>query len=221
MLKDLQMELKTKVALSVLMGLSAFAMVACIVKTIQFKVLATRDDFTYTVSSFVIWFTVENYVVIIAASIPTLRPLILKIMKMHANRRSRSSSAQNPSLPPCTHGQSWITRPNPVRLHSTRKSIERWDVEPPYIHQKPKKPPPPGTIRKTVSIYISSESDCENMEFQNLGVGVHTRISAGGRSRNTTAEDEGWRITRTSRGSRPAPGIKADDVGVDVDLERQ
>lgn len=42
-------------------------------------------DFTV---SFIIWFTIENYVVIIAASIPSLRPLLLHVKKTVASQGS-------------------------------------------------------------------------------------------------------------------------------------
>ena len=218
MLKDLKMELKTKLALSILMGASILAMIACIVKTVELKVLASRNDFTYNSYMFIIWLTVENYVVIIAASIPTLRPLVLKFCKWRARTNLGCSSRENSSPPPYESALSWSSRPNPVRLHSTRQG-DKWEVKPPYIHPKQRKPPPPGTIRKTISIYVRSESECDDIELANFGVGVHTHICGGGSSRDTTAQDDGW-MTSTPGRPRSRSRPRSNDADA-VDLERQ
>jgi hypothetical protein len=47
------------------------------------KLTALPQDFTV---SFIIWFTIENYVVIIAASIPSLRPLLLHVKKQVSSK---------------------------------------------------------------------------------------------------------------------------------------
>ena len=227
MLKDLQMEFHTKLALSVLMGFSIFAMIACIVKSIELKVLGSRNDFTYNSSRFIIWLTVENYVVIIAASIPTLRPLVLRFCKWRAARRLNvgalhCSSKDNSDSPAYNSGYSWTSRPNPVRLHSTRQ-VEHtggWVLEPPYIHPKQRKPPPPGTIRKTISIRIRSESDCDDIELASLGVGVHTHVCAGGRGREVSARADGWQTASTTGRPRSTSRTRRDHAD-DVDLERQ
>jgi hypothetical protein len=186
------------------MGMSIFAMVACVVKTIELRVLGSREDFTWHASAFVIWFTVENYVVIIAASIPTLRPLALKFFRSLRTRTSasRQQAGSTDKTPPPAYGQadSWgsrVSRPRPVRLTSNRQA-SRVEVEPPYVHPKQRSPPPPGTIRKTISIYVRSD-DGEDIEFEHLSGGVHTRISAGGRTRDTSGYGDGWK--RTSAGA--------------------
>ena len=59
----------------VLLGLSLFAAVASIVKTVKLESIGAGRDITYSLIPFVIWFTIENNVVIAAASIPTIKPL--------------------------------------------------------------------------------------------------------------------------------------------------
>ena len=205
------------------MGFSIFAMVACIVKTVELKTLGSRTDFTYNVSSFIIWLSVENYVVIIAASIPTLRPLAMRIWKMHLDRKSHRHTEHRSSLPPYQPEWSWKSRPNAVRLQSVRSGSEKWDLEPPYIHPKPRNPPPSNTIRKTISIYVRSASECDEVELRKFDVGVRTQVSARGRSTETTAQNHGWRTTRNAGRARPASTEEADmaDLNVDVDIERQ
>ncbi|RYC65169.1 hypothetical protein CHU98_g1039 [Xylaria longipes] len=85
---QLQMKLSQKLSLAVLMGLGVFAMVGSILKTVYLPSVGSRDDYTYHTASLIIWWTVEGYLVIIAASIATLRPLI-------ANRRKSTSVSHN------------------------------------------------------------------------------------------------------------------------------
>jgi hypothetical protein len=72
---NLKLPRNIKLGLVVLLGLSLFAAVASIVKTVKLESIGAGGDITYNLIPFVIWFTVENNVVIAAASIPTLKPL--------------------------------------------------------------------------------------------------------------------------------------------------
>ena len=145
-----------------------FALVACIVKTVELRALGDLDDFTYSTTNFVIWFTVEQYVVIIAASIPTIRPLALRLSQKWKNRTPRGSGQNSgqPIVPPQdqdgSNDLSWngLAAPHPVRLNAPDQLIGnvRIEVESPYVHPQPKSPPPRGTIRKTISVVIRTES---------------------------------------------------------------
>lgn len=64
-----------KIGLMILLGLSLFAAVASVVKTVELQSIGAGGDITYNLIPFVIWFTVENNVVIAAASVPTIKPL--------------------------------------------------------------------------------------------------------------------------------------------------
>lgn len=172
--------------LCIILGLSFFAMIACIVKTIELKALGDRNDFTYSTAAFVIWFTVEQYIVIIAASIPTIRPLALRLSQRWKNR-STPGGSQPDSGEPIRPSEDVRPQPNlswsqasqapPVRLNTpTLEPSQIVEVEPPYVHPRPKSPPPPGTIRKTISVVIKSESMDENL---NQAQGVQTSVSAG------------------------------------------
>lgn len=175
------------------MGLSFFAMIACIVKTVELRALGDRIDFTYHTSNFVIWFTIEEYIVIIAASVPTIRPLALRISQRWKNRTPKGT-AQRSSRPvrrgeprPSgdeehdTNDLSWSSTspPNPVRLINAPEVLDgagKIEVEDPYVHPSPKSPPPPGTIRKTISVVIMNESMDQDL---NQSPGVCTTVSAG------------------------------------------
>jgi hypothetical protein len=75
------------------MGLGVFATVASILKTVELKNLATRD-FTYNATNLVYWYMAENWIIIIAACVPTLKPLYQKFSgtsKQYPNGRSTGS----------------------------------------------------------------------------------------------------------------------------------
>ncbi|KAF2186416.1 hypothetical protein K469DRAFT_573381 [Zopfia rhizophila CBS 207.26] len=74
----LNMKLSIRISLICLMGLGVFAMVGSIAKTILLKSVGSNNDYTYNTAFLIIWWTIELYLVIIAASIPTLRPLVPK-----------------------------------------------------------------------------------------------------------------------------------------------
>ena len=192
-LKDLNMEVRTKIVLCVVMGMSIFAMVACIVKTVELRALGDKEDFTYNTARFVIWFTIEQYVVIIAASIPTIRPLALKVSQKWKNRTPIGGSVDSIGLQrrtprvPCpidvpdgSNDLSWSDASplHPIRLStpSFDNLVGRVEVEPPYVHPSPETAPPLGTIRKTISVVIRWASTDENITQTQ---GVQTTISAG------------------------------------------
>ncbi|GAB1312629.1 hypothetical protein MFIFM68171_02839 [Madurella fahalii] len=84
---NLKMKWKQKIALSSLMGLGVFAMIASIVKTVGLKALTETEDLTYAMANLAIWWTLEAYLVLIAASVPTLKP-IFKTKKGQTRDRS-------------------------------------------------------------------------------------------------------------------------------------
>ena len=70
------MKFRTKFGLAAIMSLGLIAVLASIFKTVQLKNLAT-PDFTYNATDLVYWYITENWVIVIAACIPTLKPLYL------------------------------------------------------------------------------------------------------------------------------------------------
>ncbi|KAL9616837.1 MAG: hypothetical protein Q9160_008327 [Pyrenula sp. 1 TL-2023] len=94
-LGNLKMKLRIKIALGVLMTMSIFAFVAAVIKTIQLGGLGSHGDFTYDTAPFIIWFTIENYLSIIAASVPTIRPLFLSWRKTTISSQSYQMNSYN------------------------------------------------------------------------------------------------------------------------------
>ena len=75
----LQLDWHKKVGLSMLMGLGVFAFICAVIKTSKLPELNARGDITFITVSLWIWTANETNVIILAASIPTLRPLYLTI----------------------------------------------------------------------------------------------------------------------------------------------
>jgi hypothetical protein len=78
---NLQLNWRKKVGLSCLMGMGVFAFVCAVVKTSKLPELKARADITYITVSLWIWNANEANLVIIAACIPTLRPLFLLLFR--------------------------------------------------------------------------------------------------------------------------------------------
>ncbi|KAL8785940.1 MAG: hypothetical protein Q9213_003089 [Squamulea squamosa] len=60
-------------------------------KTYYLQQLRSRADFTYDATSLMIWYSTEMYVIIIAGSLPTLRPLFQKSFSVYRSFKQRSS----------------------------------------------------------------------------------------------------------------------------------
>ncbi|KAL4795831.1 hypothetical protein BDV19DRAFT_388854 [Aspergillus venezuelensis] len=76
----LQMKLRIKVALSVLMGLGWIAAVCSAVKTYELKALTEKSDITWAQPSLLIWASTEAWIVIVVGCVPPIRPLMERIL---------------------------------------------------------------------------------------------------------------------------------------------
>ncbi|KUJ17191.1 uncharacterized protein LY89DRAFT_734174 [Mollisia scopiformis] len=77
----LKMSIHLKLGLGFLLGLSAFAFVASIIKTVELKAIGNRGDFTFGTVDFFTWVIVEFTLVDIAASAPLALPLFRRLRK--------------------------------------------------------------------------------------------------------------------------------------------
>lgn len=98
----LQMDLRIKLGLVGLLGLSVFAFAASIIKTVKLKNIGVRADYTYNTVLFFQWVIVENTLVMVASSVPLLRPLFnvaVKTARTHygSNTQFELSSGQKNS----------------------------------------------------------------------------------------------------------------------------
>ncbi|KAI9669920.1 MAG: hypothetical protein M1831_006956 [Alyxoria varia] len=93
---SLEMSVKRKIGLSVLMGLGVFAGVIAIIKTVQLPRLNHTTDLTYGFGIIALWSFIEADVVIIAASVPTLGSLATVAIQ-HSSIVSKIPSSLRPS----------------------------------------------------------------------------------------------------------------------------
>ncbi|OTA68573.1 integral membrane protein [Hypoxylon sp. EC38] len=91
---NLKMETKQKISLSCMMGLGIFALAASIIKTINLRAFTDTTDLTYAMARLAIWWTLEAHLVLLAVSIPTLRP-ILKNVKVKKRARINNNLENN------------------------------------------------------------------------------------------------------------------------------
>lgn len=90
----LQMNVRTKVALCILMGLGVFTAGCAIAKAVTLKGIFAKD-YTWNITYPGQWTVTEHIVGIVIASIPLLRPLFKQILEVASQRvaSSRSSSS--------------------------------------------------------------------------------------------------------------------------------
>ncbi|KAL8961569.1 MAG: hypothetical protein Q9193_001895 [Seirophora villosa] len=67
--------------------------ICAIIRTVNIRGLSHTQDVTHAVARLVIWNTTEMYLVLLAGSLPGLRPLFNKRMKVSSNRKSSYDSA--------------------------------------------------------------------------------------------------------------------------------
>lgn len=89
---NLQVNLRTRLTLVFILGLGVFACVASIVKTVIQAGVLSDPDWTYH-DSFFMWNNIEFNIGILAATLPSLRPLFSKILGV--TQRFTSSGSRN------------------------------------------------------------------------------------------------------------------------------
>ncbi|KAL2041249.1 hypothetical protein N7G274_006194 [Stereocaulon virgatum] len=89
-IRGLQISIKKKFGLCILLGLGFFVGICSAVKTAQLLVLSSRRDLTWDTYTLWLWSFIENALVIVCGCIPTLKPLYDKLIKGTPIRPSRS-----------------------------------------------------------------------------------------------------------------------------------
>ncbi|EFR05202.1 integral membrane protein [Nannizzia gypsea CBS 118893] len=91
----LHIPVRLKLALGSILALGLIAMGAAIVKTIFLSRLSARADYSWNTIDLVVWACIEQYLIIIAACIPTLGPLVKIILNETLSSAPRSTQASS------------------------------------------------------------------------------------------------------------------------------
>lgn len=101
----LKIATKKKLLLCALLGMGIFAGVCAAIKTSQLRTVTKKTDITFKLAGYLLWNALEVNVVIIAACIPTLRPLCLVIFKQKGAEAYGKKSYQ--MTPKSSSGNRW------------------------------------------------------------------------------------------------------------------
>ncbi|KAJ5542362.1 hypothetical protein N7461_008365 [Penicillium sp. DV-2018c] len=88
----LQMPYSTKASICVMMGLTLLSAIVTIVKAVYLKLFSDHTDPLFKVVPLILWGLVEQNVVIIAACLPTIRPLFRKVFWSRNGSSGRGTS---------------------------------------------------------------------------------------------------------------------------------
>ncbi|KAL2863369.1 uncharacterized protein BJX67DRAFT_390636 [Aspergillus lucknowensis] len=120
-ISGLQMALKIKIGLGVLLSMGIIAMAAAIVKTINLASLSARADYPWDTVDLTIWIAVEQYLIILAACIPTLTPLFNIVIRQRMSKRNTSSAQKAAAFSRSRQS----TRPDPFAPFSRGRAEQR------------------------------------------------------------------------------------------------
>ncbi|TLD07935.1 hypothetical protein PspLS_12180 [Pyricularia sp. CBS 133598] len=102
MLRNVQMNLRVKLAVITILSLGFFTVAAAIVKTISLTKWGLLGDYLWDTGDITIWYTAEISVAILAGSIPCLKPLFKRILE---TTRRYGSSGRIPPGYVCSCGK--------------------------------------------------------------------------------------------------------------------
>ncbi|RDW60412.1 uncharacterized protein DSM5745_10870 [Aspergillus mulundensis] len=94
---NLQMKKKEKLGVAFAMSLGIFAGAAAIVKTTYLLRLSEKTDFTWEIVPLLNWAAVEDALTVIASSIPTLKPLLIRVFPSSTAQESYNMFPLPPS----------------------------------------------------------------------------------------------------------------------------
>ncbi|KAL8748001.1 MAG: hypothetical protein Q9190_000213 [Brigantiaea leucoxantha] len=159
----LNINIKKKIGLSFVMSLGLVASAIAIYKCTKLTELYDHSDYTYATVDLLIWTSVESNVIIIAACLPTLRPLFLALTgRLSTTARMapnpyKSSGYKLSSVDKNLGGKGMGINEHGERdLHSTDdvELVGHGSEETIYEH-----PTPPGRIRRMVDVRIEEGTD--------------------------------------------------------------
>ncbi|PGH17305.1 hypothetical protein AJ79_01189 [Helicocarpus griseus UAMH5409] len=103
MIWKLNMKRSTKIGLAILMSGGLFGAAATVVKAVMMKAISNTKDMTWAWMPIAIWYMAEMHVLIIAGSMPTLRPL-WSVIRGEAYSRKYTDGSHSNQYPPYGRG---------------------------------------------------------------------------------------------------------------------
>ncbi|BCS15161.1 hypothetical protein ALUC_70394A [Aspergillus luchuensis] len=127
---SLSLKLRVKISLVVLMGFGLVAMVASIMRIVHLGSIAERGDPTAVTVQLTRWALAECYLVIITASMPCIRSLVIaSVRNISSGNRSRVVGSQykiSPPIPSRAEYSTWADAPPP---HSREYILSSYPME--------------------------------------------------------------------------------------------
>ncbi|KAI9931469.1 hypothetical protein ASPWEDRAFT_398146 [Aspergillus wentii DTO 134E9] len=160
----LQMKRREKTGIAIAMSLGVFAAATAFVKTSYLPNLSKQSDFTYYCGDILIWAAAETGATIFAASIPSLRILVLKMRSSYDNSGQKYS--ENYQL---SKGREWSR--NTKRRHGTLLSSDEHVSLPGRPDDASEKSilGKSNNIKRTQEVTVSYEqTEQENMDRYNF-----------------------------------------------------
>lgn len=118
----LQMPYSTKLGVCTMMGLTMLSAVVTIVKACYLHLFTDKTDPLYNVVPLVIWGLIEQNVVIVAACVPTVRPVFHKAFRTWQTRSRSRSEGSTPKIRSGRSGSTYRLSSNPVHNHERSQS---------------------------------------------------------------------------------------------------
>ncbi|PLN86958.1 hypothetical protein BDW42DRAFT_198408 [Aspergillus taichungensis] len=149
---------KMKIAIIAVMGAGILAAAATLVKCVLLKNLPAHADITSSWADITIWYTIEMYIIIICATLPTLRQSYMAVL--HRSHKSSAYSRSYDSHPP-EKPIPLVRRPIDASLLETRADDDPSLALGPHSSQDKILPPAAlgwSGIQKTTEVHVFQES---------------------------------------------------------------
>ncbi|MCJ1389800.1 hypothetical protein MMC18_002657 [Xylographa bjoerkii] len=167
-LYKLNISMNKKIGLSAVLSLGFVAAILAIYKCTRLQGLYNHSDYTYSTVDLLIWTSIESSFIIIAADLPTLRPVFQIIMGRSATGQGRSEGLRQSSYK--LNSVSKVSR-NGKRGPKEQYPLDTVDL---VRQESVERILPPNRIRKTFDVNVSSVSHQDaQLETGRTGASVY------------------------------------------------
>lgn len=158
---NLQLNWQKKAGLSCLLGLGVFACACAVIKTSKLPGLNARADITYITVSLWIWNANETNVVIVAACIPTLRPLFLILFRRPGSEiyKGKGNSHSREGRPKLSH----VSAPIGISDSSTATAVGIEEGDGSWLELGPER-----GIQQTIELDVTSYKKTKDMDIESM-----------------------------------------------------